>query len=263
MRLSAFPAVTEPAVELMTYRVPRRGHPYYLMIDGGSGWHISVPVMKKLTTWKAIREHDFSFYHATDPKGNHYQYDSRHQFDGTDGEGPFDVKKAHDVVFKMFGVRPTERVDPNKKLVEYRRSVMAKDQFRYLGLFNGAVKSLGRELGGDEVAAFDALEAHAVPADAWYSLMDAYQEKPDWVTFEAAFKPTGLPDREMKRKEPDEPADETESAKVRKVETEPAVPPEPEKEPAPEKELVPEEEPAKIGESARFDTDEKDGKTET
>ena len=253
MKLSGFPGVGQQLVQLMTYTTPRRGCPYYLMIDAGSNWHVSIPVRKQLATWATIQAHDFNSYHVTDPAGNHYQYESpQHVRTGTDGTGPFDVKAADQVVARIFGVRPTERANPNAKLVAYRSGVMDKKQFTYLAVFNGAVGRLAKEFGTAPLA-FDALEARSVDAESWYGLMDVYGKDPDWATFEAAFKPTGLQPRETKRKAPETPAEETQAVKLANTASEQVVPPS--TEPIPEQ--APEKEPAKAG------AGEKEEETET
>jgi hypothetical protein len=252
MKLSNFSGVSQQMVQLMTYGTQRRGCPYYLMIDAGSGWHVSIPVRNNLVTWSNIQAQDFNSYHVTDPGGNHYQYESpQHVRKGTDGAGPFDIKTADQVVSRIFGVHPTVPVDPNAKIREFRSGVMGKSQFTYLNVFNGAVGRLAKKF-GTEPLAFDALEARSVDAESWYDLMDTYEKKPDWATFEAAFKPADLQPRKTKRKAPETPADETRAMKLPNTASELAVlpPPEPISEPVPEKE------------STKVDTGEKEEETE-
>ncbi|KDN22136.1 hypothetical protein DV20_12200 [Amycolatopsis rifamycinica] len=249
MKLSGFSGISEQMVQLMTYLKPRRGHPYYLMIDAGSDWHVSIPVRTKLATWKNIQAHDFESYHVTDPDGNHYHYvSSRHLRTGTDGTGPFDVKAADQVVSRIFGVQPTVPVDPGAKLKAFRLGLIGKEQFAYLEMVNGAIRRLAGK-SGTAPPAFDALEARSVDAESWYDLVDTYGKMPDWPTFEATFKPTALQPREKKRKAPETPSDETVTVKHPNTASEPGLPPPPE--PTTEKE------PATVG------TGEKEEETET
>lgn len=250
VKVSSFSGISRQMVQLMTYKVPRRDCPYYLMIDAGSGWHVSIPVKKKLDNWANIQAHNFESYHVTDPQGNHYQYRAAtHARTGTDGVGPFDIKAAEEVVFRIFGVRPTVRADPNAKIATFRQGVMAGKQFAYLALFNGAVNRLAKKF-GTEPLAFDALEARNVDAESWYDLVAIYGKKQEWVTFEAAFRPADVQPENAKRKALEAPADETRAAKVPNTASEPAAPPPPE--------LIAEQEPEpKVG------ADEEEEETKT
>lgn len=253
MKLSDFSGINQSMVQLMTYQTPRRGYDHYLMIDAGSNWHVSIPVRKNLATWPKMQAQAFGSYHVTDPAGNHYHYDSpNHIRRGTDGTGPFKFNEADQVVARIFGVQPTVPVDPSAKIAEFRLGILEKKQFPYLDVFNGAVGRLARTFGTAPLA-FDALEARSVDAESWYDLMDTYGKKAGWAPFDTAFKPTGLQLRETKRKAPETPADETESVKLPKTESEPVVisPPEPVSEQVPEKE------------STKADAGEKEEETET